>query len=612
MGWDEGLSTRALGEAADDHLHKYLRGLMPQFKPCTDPVEWGRRAAELRREALDKVYLRGWPEAVRSAVPRVNWGETLDPHPDYVIRKLCFEACPDYWIPALLYEPRDMAGSVPVVLNPNGHHGGGKACDYKQARCINLAKRGMLALNYEFLGMSELDGERPHDDFAFLDLAGRAGVGLFYLAMSKALDVVLAHPHADRTRVCMTGLSGGGWQTIVLSALDERVTVSVPVAGYTAARARVGCLADIGDLEQAPVDLTTVLDYQDLTAMLAPRPTLQILNENDDCCFRTDRAKPVIHDAVRPVFEALGAGDAFVYHNNVDPGTHNYESDSRSQLYRFLNRHFGLETPAADRPYADELYSEPELMVGLPPGRTTFRMMARKLGAERVAELRLPSSAGERDALRRALADTVRLPRWRGRVPAGGLPDCGTGVLRTGALRVPVTTHIVAGNKSARLLIADRGRGAYHGHEPEAGESVFAADILGTGECAGDIRHLLLVDSAGQRLLGVRAAQLLACADVIAAATGVERIDLQATGLNCGVTAAVAAALRPERFRIVTANDLPTTLLWLQDAGMGYEDCQASLCFGLLAVADIPQLRALMSGVELRQPGRCTPPHTTP
>ena len=59
------------------------------------------------------------------------------------------------WIPVLLYEPTCQKGKMPVVLNPNGHHAGGKAMDYKQARCINLAKRGMIALNIEFDGQDD-------------------------------------------------------------------------------------------------------------------------------------------------------------------------------------------------------------------------------------------------------------------------------------------------------------------------------------------------------------------------------------------------------------------------------------------------------------------------
>jgi len=52
-------------------------------------------------------------------------------------------------VPALLYEPTNLSGRVPVVLNVNGHDGSGKVAAYKQARCINQAKRGMLALNDE-------------------------------------------------------------------------------------------------------------------------------------------------------------------------------------------------------------------------------------------------------------------------------------------------------------------------------------------------------------------------------------------------------------------------------------------------------------------------------
>jgi hypothetical protein len=52
------------------------------------------------------------------------------------------------------------------------------------------------------------------------------GVALHYLSQKRGLDILLAHPNADPSRVAVTGLSGGGWQTIFISSLDPRVTLS--------------------------------------------------------------------------------------------------------------------------------------------------------------------------------------------------------------------------------------------------------------------------------------------------------------------------------------------------------------------------------------------------
>ena len=93
------------------------------------------------------------------------------------------EGYPGMWVPALLYEPIGLKNKVPGVLNPNGHHAGGKAEIHKQARCINLAKRGMLALSTEFIGMGELTMNREHNRIGHMDLCGVAGVSVFYLAM---------------------------------------------------------------------------------------------------------------------------------------------------------------------------------------------------------------------------------------------------------------------------------------------------------------------------------------------------------------------------------------------------------------------------------------------
>ena len=102
---------------------------------------------------LDKIVFRGQAAEWRGAPAQVEWLDRIDGGEGYSIRKLRYEALPGLWIPALLYEPMDISGQVPVVMNVNGHDSKGKAAEYKQIRCINQAKRGMLALNVEWLGM---------------------------------------------------------------------------------------------------------------------------------------------------------------------------------------------------------------------------------------------------------------------------------------------------------------------------------------------------------------------------------------------------------------------------------------------------------------------------
>ena len=190
---------------------------------------WQREAERIERSVLEDVVFRGVPAAWRDASRRVEWLDTIPGGPGYQIRKLRYEALPGLWIPALLYEPDQLKGRVPVVLNVNGHDSKGKAAPYKQIRCINLAKRGMLALNLEWLGMGQLQGDGfSHNRMNQLDLCGTSGLAVFYLAMQRGLDILVDHPHADVERVAMAGLSGGGWQTILLSSLDRRVTLSQP------------------------------------------------------------------------------------------------------------------------------------------------------------------------------------------------------------------------------------------------------------------------------------------------------------------------------------------------------------------------------------------------
>ena len=590
------------------NLGDFLRAQIPPFVAPTDAAAWRRKIPRLRREALARVYLRGIPRSVVNAKPRVVWGEVLRPDRSYVIRKLRYEAYPDYWIPALLYEPTRLRGKVPVVLNPNGHHHGGKAAEYKQARCANIARRGMIALSIEFIGMSELEADWDHNKIAHLELTGLAGAGLFYLPLKKGLDVLLAHRHADSKRVGVTGLSGGGWQTIVISALDPRVPLSVPVAGYTALRAAIDDLRDLACKEQSPTDLLTVADYDTMTAMLASRPALLILNEND-VCYRTDRVRPVIYDAVKPTYAAMGKADNLQTYSNKVPGTHNYQADNRSQFYRFVRRHFELspDTPDRDIHRHDELYTERELNVGLPPVQRTLMGLARERADQLARSHRAPRTAAQRRSLRQRLIEVIRLPRYDARATMlRHLPgkEAAQFALRTGSWTLPLMCQagqrgqlpVLTINKDGRavpmpLPIADPGP-RYH------------LEILGTGELRTDPRRLMLIDAAGQRLLGIQVAQVLAAAAWIARRERSRQVHMVGDGWGYSFALLLAAALQPRLFASYTDYGPVLTLRYLMEWPFKFEEAPSCFCFGLMEVADVPQIKALLTGVEYRQPGR--------
>jgi dienelactone hydrolase len=415
-----------LPNQVDEDLKSYLLNKITPFQ-ISDHRDWEAEAERLRQLVLDEVIYKGVPEEWRSCDPEVEWTEVIETGYGYRIRKLRYWALPGLCIPALLYEPDTLDGNVPAVLNVNGHVGPpGKAIDYKQIRCINLAKRGVLALNLEWMKFGELQGPgQIHNNAACLDLCGIAGVSVFYLAMLRGLDILLDHPHTDEERVAVTGLSGGGWQTIMLSALDTRVRMAVPVAGYIGLDYRINNRGDIGDIEQNPADLGTIADYPMLTAMLAPRPALLIYNQDDDCCFQTHRAKPSVYDPILPLYKAYGQGENFQFHNNVDPGTHNYDLDNRLQFYRFFNRQFLAETDYIDEeiPSDNEVLSEEALIVGVPDQNADFQTLASAIakhlpvgsGSEGSSEERLTWQVEAKDRLLTSKPHRVR--RKRGIIP---------------------------------------------------------------------------------------------------------------------------------------------------------------------------------------------------
>lgn len=607
------IAGAAAPELGNRLMYEYTARHAPRLQPPASAAEWESRATGLRARYLD-LYLRGHPPDLLQEPPRVVWGDTLDPAPEYRIRKLRFEGYPGVWAPALLYEPATPLGgdrSTPAVLDVNGHEPRGLAVEHKQARCANLAKRGIPALSLEMIGRGEMTNLAPHDHQQLLDLLGRAGAGVFYLTMKRALDIILDHELTDPARVAMTGLSGGGWQTIVLSALDQRVAVSAPVAGHMPAADRRD-LADVGDAEQLPAGLCAIGDYDVLSALVAPRPVLFIFNRYDDCCFQPHKAAAGTYGAARGVYELLGAADRCALHVGVDPG-HNYDRGNRCRFYAWLNRHFGLDTPDHELPWRDEVYAERDLWVGLPARRETFGTLA----------------AGRLQELRRREADRPRRPTRAGIDALIGYRESAVTAVTTQAswvwvrdgrgVQVEEITLQVDGfwPLPARLAVPDGAAGAIvsvgapasgadarapDGPESRArrtGRAFLHVDLIGAGALAASHRYGLLLRALGRPVLGLQTAQLSA-----AAAWAGERfagpVSVEAGGRVASVAALLAAARAPGAFDRLATDGLPYSLDDLVESHAPPEGPEYPLyCFGMRELLDVPDLLALAGSLPI-------------
>jgi dienelactone hydrolase len=557
---------------------------------------WEAYANALRQRILDEVVYRGAAREWREQKVSVEqFGELAGN--GYIVRKLRFEAVPGLHVPALLYEPVPAPTEpTPVVLNFNGHEGTGLGNSYHQARCINLAKKGLYAINVEWLGQSQLATEGlQHYRMNQLDLVGTPGLAVFYESLRRTVDLSMQLPHADASRIAVTGLSGGGWQTILLSALDTRVALANPVAGFSSYVTRAQWPdKDLGDSEQTPSDLASIADYTHLSALMAPRALQLTYNAKDNCCYRGDYALGPLVQQATPVFELFRAGDRFTYHVNHDEG-HNYETDNREAFYRFLHtRLLGGRSTFDPREIdvTSEIRDVSLLTVPVPKDNADFRSLALQIavGFPRVGTPR-----------RERLAELVRYRRYDPRAAAAG-SEGGTSFwrLQMDHWTVPLVEIAPAAPRGTVVLLADEGRAAAGVDARrilDENRRVAAVDPFYFGESSlgqRDFLFGLLVSALGERPLGIQAGEVAATARWLAARHG-SPVGIVARGPRTSLIALVAAALEPEAVAGIEVHDSWRTLREVFSRNITAQQMPEMFTFGLLEEFDVPQIEHLVS-----------------
>ncbi|MBO0721973.1 MAG: acetylxylan esterase, partial [Blastocatellia bacterium] len=195
--------------------------------------EWLARADELRKQILFSAGL--WPMPEKHPLKPVIFGKVE--REDYTVEKVYFESLPGYYVTGNLYRPRTAAGKLPAVLLPHGHWDYGRfennELNSGPLRAANFARQGYLAFAYDMVGYG--DNTAITHRFADHNVTKREALwnvtllGLQLWNSMRSVDFLLSLPEADPERIACTGESGGGTQTFLLMATDDRIKLSAPV-----------------------------------------------------------------------------------------------------------------------------------------------------------------------------------------------------------------------------------------------------------------------------------------------------------------------------------------------------------------------------------------------
>jgi dienelactone hydrolase len=397
--------------------------------------EWLRRAEELRRHVRFACGLL--PEPKREGLNAEVFGRRE--HGDYSVEKVLFESHPDFYVTGNLYRPLER-GRHPGVLNPHGHWSNGRLAEDVRARCINFAKQGCVAFLYDMIGYN--DSQQIDHKFGGPQesLWGLSLMGLQTWNSIRAIDFLQSLGDVDPERIGCTGESGGGTQTYMVSALDERIKASAPVC-MVSAHFQGGCLC-----ENAP-GLRLDTNNVEIASLMAPRPLL-LVSATGDWSRRTPWAE---YPFIRRIYGFLGAADKVKSFQVNAP--HNYNRESREAVYEWFGRWLlGASDPERfkERPYG--LDKEQDILV--------FAGRERPAGALNAQGLVAHIVSSSRDSLE-GLKPTDRrgLERSRG-VMAGMMKDClAVEPSPQVEARILGRAQIKPRTRLTRLILGRRGRG---------------------------------------------------------------------------------------------------------------------------------------------------------
>ncbi len=323
---------------------------MKEFASQWDDVaSWEKRAARIKRGIIEGMKLDQMPEIDGNFNTILHSSRELD---GYIVENIAIESFPGFWVTGNLYRPSFERDKYPAILCAHGHLQNKRFTHYMQKRCAAFARMGAIVFAYDMVGYGESTQVEHKNPIALL---------LQTWNSRRVLDYLLARADVDSSRIGMTGGSGGATQTFVLSAIDDRITVSVP-AVQVSAHFFGGCVCESGMPIHKSEDHQT--NNVEIAALCAPRPLLLISNGGD----WTRNTPKIEYPYVRSVY-ALYDAEHRVENVHLPLERHDYGFSKRAAAYNFFAHHLGLN--GGRMPY-DDGYNEDFVTILSPEELSVF------------------------------------------------------------------------------------------------------------------------------------------------------------------------------------------------------------------------------------------------
>lgn len=289
-----------------------------------DVSGWEKRKAELKACMLSALKLSRLPakpdsKPIITAVRKMN---------GYTIQNVAIETLPGLYVCGSLYRPANAKGKMPVILNPDGHFEKGRYRPDAQYRCAMLAKMGAIAFSYDLFAWGESLLQFKTEDH-------RRAIAQSIQALNgmRILDYLLTLKDADPERIAITGGSGGGSQTMLVTAIDDRIKISIPVVMVSSYHSG-GCPCESGMGVHLCGGTTNNVE---IASMAAPKPQLVISDGKD----WTQHVPETEFPFLQKIYGFYGKTD-LVKNVHLPEEGHDYGVSKRKAMYDFVAAQFKL------------------------------------------------------------------------------------------------------------------------------------------------------------------------------------------------------------------------------------------------------------------------------